>query len=160
MTHGIAAFFMRVPRSWLHVTVCVSREQSPDMKYLVVLALLVASIAAMPQQCTADADCVPATCCHSTICVNKQDRPTDCANKVCSDPVCAPYTLDCGGTCGCNAATKQCEGTLMKNHHEDTTVQHGKAAKGDKIRRYGYIHVRVKGPYAGHHHAGEEAPTK
>ncbi len=46
------------------------------------------------KQCTVDADCVPAQCCHATDAVNKQSAP-DCRNVLCTLQ-CEPGTLDCG----------------------------------------------------------------
>jgi hypothetical protein len=50
--------------------------------------------------CQADADCVPATCCHPTSCVIASEAP-DCAAVSCTDQ-CEDGTLDCGqGHCAC-----------------------------------------------------------
>jgi len=54
---------------------------------------------APPLDCRADADCVPASCCHATACVAKRAAP-DCAGVMCT-MVCRPGTLDCGGGCEC-----------------------------------------------------------
>lgn len=49
-------------------------------------------------QCTADADCVPAQCCHPTSCVNKVAQKP--CNEMCTMNCQGP--LDCGaGSCGC-----------------------------------------------------------
>lgn len=65
---------------------------------IVVLLFLTscASLAPIPaeKQCSVDADCVPATCCHSADAVNKQSAP-DCQDIVCTMQ-CEPETLDCG----------------------------------------------------------------
>ena len=50
--------------------------------------------------CSADADCVPADCCHASSCVNDVEKP-DCSGMFCTME-CAPGTMDCGqGHCGC-----------------------------------------------------------
>src|SRR5512145_1724354 len=50
-------------------------------------------------QCTADADCVPAQCCHPTSCINRVAQPS-CDGTVCTMMCGGP--LDCGaGSCGC-----------------------------------------------------------
>lgn len=45
-------------------------------------------------QCTADADCVAATCCHAKAAINKDYAP-DCSGIFCTQE-CVPETLDCG----------------------------------------------------------------
>ncbi|MEK6850875.1 MAG: hypothetical protein AABX85_04840 [Nanoarchaeota archaeon] len=50
--------------------------------------------------CTNDADCVPASCCHSKSCVVKSGAP-DCKRIFCTQE-CSANTLDCGqGSCAC-----------------------------------------------------------
>lgn len=50
--------------------------------------------------CQSKSDCVPATCCHSDSCVNKNFKP-DCTNIGCTAE-CEPGTMDCGqGYCDC-----------------------------------------------------------
>ena len=44
--------------------------------------------------CTQDSDCVPASCCHPTDAVNKDNAP-DCSGTMCTMN-CEPNTLDCG----------------------------------------------------------------
>lgn len=52
--------------------------------------------------CHRDSDCVPASCCHPTSCVPRQQRP-DCSAVSCTQE-CRPGTLDCGqGYCDCQA---------------------------------------------------------
>ena len=52
------------------------------------------------QACSADADCVPAQCCHPSTCVPASQAP-DCADTMCTQE-CRPDTMDCGqGHCGC-----------------------------------------------------------
>ena len=63
--------------------------------------------AAAPE-CTTDADCVPATCCHPTTCVAKSAAP-DCSATMCTKE-CRAGTLDCGGSCLCNAG--RCDARL------------------------------------------------
>lgn len=56
-------------------------------------------------ECTEDADCVPATCCHPKGCVNIENKP-DCSGIMCTME-CAPGTMDCGqGRCVCS--TNKC----------------------------------------------------
>lgn len=50
-------------------------------------------------ECSSDSDCVPATCCHATECVPKDQAP-DCDDVMCTME-CRPGTLDCGGSCAC-----------------------------------------------------------
>lgn len=51
------------------------------------------------QECSADEDCVPATCCHPAECVPAEKAP-DCKNIMCSMVCSGP--LDCNaGRCGC-----------------------------------------------------------
>ncbi len=52
-------------------------------------------------ECKADADCVPAGCCHATSCVPVAEAP-DCKEVACTAE-CRPGTLDCGGRCVCTA---------------------------------------------------------
>ncbi len=50
--------------------------------------------------CNKDSNCIPATCCHPSSCVNINYRP-DCEGLMCSME-CAPETMDCGqGHCEC-----------------------------------------------------------
>ncbi len=52
-------------------------------------------------ECSTDADCVAATCCHASECVPKAEAP-DCKRAMCTMD-CRPGTLDCGqGGCVCN----------------------------------------------------------
>ena len=46
------------------------------------------------KQCTTDADCVPAQCCHPDDSVNKDHAP-QCEGIFCTEE-CRPGTLDCG----------------------------------------------------------------
>lgn len=51
------------------------------------------------QECQIDSDCVPASCCHPSSCVPKEQKP-DCEGLLCSMNCEGP--LDCGaGSCGC-----------------------------------------------------------
>ena len=51
-------------------------------------------------RCGSDADCVPASCCHSDSCVNIDFNP-DCGDIYCTME-CVPGTMDCGqGSCVC-----------------------------------------------------------
>lgn len=51
-------------------------------------------------QCKSDSDCVPASCCHPTSCVAKENAPV--CNSIACTLDCKPGTLDCGqGSCLC-----------------------------------------------------------
>jgi hypothetical protein len=50
--------------------------------------------------CQADADCVPATCCHPSACVSA-DKARSCNGILCTQE-CQPGTMDCGGSCLCH----------------------------------------------------------
>ena len=51
-------------------------------------------------ECTADAEFVPAGCCHPSTCVPIQNK-SDCSDAYCTLD-CQPGTLDCGyGSCLC-----------------------------------------------------------
>jgi hypothetical protein len=55
---------------------------------------------AQSDACSADSDCVPATCCHATACVPASQAP-DCSGTACTLSCDVP--LDCGGAkCACN----------------------------------------------------------
>lgn len=62
-------------------------------------------------ECKADADCVPAACCHATSCVPVAEAP-DCKAVACTAE-CRPGTLDCGGKCVCTA-DGQCTAQLKE----------------------------------------------
>ena len=49
--------------------------------------------------CETDEDCVPASCCHPTVCVLRSETP-DCSATMCTRD-CQANTLDCGGSCLC-----------------------------------------------------------
>ncbi len=50
--------------------------------------------------CLTSNDCVPATCCHATSCIPRNQAP-DCTDVFCTE-VCEPGTMDCGqGHCEC-----------------------------------------------------------
>ena len=68
---------------------------------LIVLSTLIIGCAPQePPECIANADCVPATCCHAAECVSKAKAP-NCEGIFCSME-CRPYTMDCGqGRCAC-----------------------------------------------------------
>ena len=51
--------------------------------------------------CTADADCMPAECCHAKECVAMANGPENCADMMCTEE-CREGTMDCGaGKCAC-----------------------------------------------------------
>jgi len=57
-------------------------------------------VAVKEKECSQDADCVPAGCCHANSCVAASKAPS-CDGIYCSME-CAPGTLDCGaGNCIC-----------------------------------------------------------
>lgn len=68
------------------------------MKSVIIILLLLASVfliscTTAAEQCSVDADCVPAQCCHPTSAVNKANAP-DCAAVLCTAVCEGP--LDCG----------------------------------------------------------------
>lgn len=93
---------------WSFLGVCMK-------KLLLVFVVLLASCASVSVQqnsgCSADADCVPSSCCHSSSCVSKNNAP-DCSGMFCTQ-VCTAGTLDCGGSCAC--VNKKC---VAKNLYE------------------------------------------
>jgi hypothetical protein len=107
-------------------------------RFIFVAAALLVTFASCEMQCAKDDDCAPASCCHSTLCVPTSRAPK-CQGIACDG--CAPFTLDCGGHCGCNAATQQCEGHLANTHGDFFSTKH---------KKYGYIHTRVRGKPGGH----------
>lgn len=64
---------------------------------LVLVLFLAGVIGCVPaeKKCSADEDCVAATCCHASEAVNKESGP-DCRGQLCTAE-CVPETLDCGG---------------------------------------------------------------
>lgn len=68
--------------------------------------------AALPEgaECATDSDCVPAACCHAAACVPVARRPA-CDGVMCTMN-CQPGTLDCGGSCACNAG--RCSANLAQ----------------------------------------------
>ena len=65
----------------------------------------------IPQElkCNSDSDCVPASCCHPSSCVNINFKP-DCTGIRCTME-CAPETMDCGqGSCVCK--NNKCEAVI------------------------------------------------
>lgn len=61
-------------------------------------------------ECSANADCAPAQCCHATSCVAKSAAP-DCKGAMCTMD-CRPGTMDCGGACRC--VEGNCKAELAK----------------------------------------------
>jgi len=88
------------------------------MKILLVALCLALSLATPrsaaadgpSSQCTANADCAPAQCCHATSCVAKSEAP-DCKGAICTMD-CRPGTMDCGG--GCRCVEGACRAELAK----------------------------------------------
>jgi len=61
--------------------------------------------------CAADADCIPASCCHSKTCVDKAQEPK-CEGMMCTME-CRAGTMDCGGgKCVCENGS--CKAVLDK----------------------------------------------
>ena len=60
-------------------------------------------------KCNSDLDCVPATCCHPTACINKAFAP-NCTKAICTMYM-APGTLDYGS---CKCIDNTCE-AVIKN---------------------------------------------
>lgn len=69
--------------------------------------------------CTTDADCVPAGCCHAAACVARASAPA-CGDAVCTME-CRYGTLDCGGSCLCQAG--RCAARLSEMPAELEAVQ-------------------------------------
>ena len=57
--------------------------------------------------CNSNSDCVPATCCHPKVCINKAFAP-NCKNTICTD-VMTPNTLDYGK---CECINNTCEAVI------------------------------------------------
>jgi hypothetical protein len=95
-----------------------------------LIALLVLSLALIAgcqqsltptTECQQDSDCVPDQCCHATDCIpSSQELP---CNELCTD-VCVPGTIDCGGSCTCDAG--QCTA-----HYEIKVTQSSCAVDSD-----------------------------
>ena len=60
---------------------------------LVLTSIFLLSCTPAAEQCSVDADCVPAQCCHPAGAVNKADAP-DCSGVLCTAVCEGP--LDCG----------------------------------------------------------------
>lgn len=87
-------------------------------KFIVVLFLLLAGCVQpvennVVSECVVNEDCVPSSCCHSSSCVSKNNA-LDCRGMFCTQ-VCDAGTLDCGGSCACEA--KKC---VAKNLYVQT----------------------------------------
>lgn len=66
---------------------------------LLVISVFFISCTPAAEQCSIDADCVPAQCCHPTGTVNKADGP-DCSGTLC--------TASCEGPLDCGAGEIKC----------------------------------------------------
>jgi len=68
---------------------------------LAIMCLVAFLISCTPvaEQCSVDADCVPAQCCHPAGAVNKADGP-DCSGVLC--------TMSCEGPLDCGAGEVKC----------------------------------------------------
>lgn len=76
------------------------------------MMLLVSCAEEIPveKQCSADDDCVAATCCHPSDAVNVDNAPI-CKGKLCSQE-CREGTIDCGqGTIAC--VEGECKAVLI-----------------------------------------------
>ena len=60
----------------------------------VFTALFLLSCTPSEKQCSVDADCVPAGCCHATDAINKE-YASSCNGVLCTME-CEPTTIDCG----------------------------------------------------------------
>jgi len=69
------------------------------MMLVLVVSFLVLSCIPAAEQCSVDADCVPAQCCHPTGAVTKADAP-DCSATLC--------TASCEGPLDCGAGEIKC----------------------------------------------------
>lgn len=83
------------PHTWGRCTSngdCVPWEPEPGMNYICDDG----ECKAVPfeTECSADSDCVPATCCHASEAVPLAEAP-DCSDIFCTT-VCEPGTIDCG----------------------------------------------------------------
>lgn len=68
--------------------------------FLLLTSILIIGCEQEEVECRSNADCVPATCCHASECVAKENAP-NCEGIFCSQE-CKPYTMDCGqGSCMC-----------------------------------------------------------
>ncbi len=74
------------------------------------------------EECSTNADCVPAQCCHATSCVPAGEAPK-CDGVACTMN-CAPGTIDCGGGCACQSnrcvarlVSEQDAGSDLSNAH-------------------------------------------
>lgn len=67
---------------------------------LIIILILISGCEQGLKECELDSDCVPASCCHPTDCVSKENKP-DCEGIFCTME-CKDGTLDCGqGSCKC-----------------------------------------------------------
>ena len=69
------------------------------MLILLLASLFIISCTPKAEQCSVDADCVPAQCCHPTSAVNKENAP-DCSGTLC--------TMSCEGSLDCGAGEIKC----------------------------------------------------
>lgn len=71
-------------------------KQMRWMVFLILILFSIGLIGCVPaeKECSADKDCVPATCCHASEAVNKEQAP-DCKGILCTME-CVPGTIDCG----------------------------------------------------------------
>ncbi|MCK4491898.1 MAG: hypothetical protein KAU03_04690 [Candidatus Altiarchaeales archaeon] len=80
----------------------ISLEVAPQPEEIIrtLYVLVDVSAGGETSECSVDADCVRAQCCHPTSCVAIKDAP-DCSGIGCTT-VCAPGSMDCGqGHCVC-----------------------------------------------------------
>lgn len=112
-------------------------------------------LAAGEGSCSADADCVPSSCCHASGCVSSNDQAAmkakgDCAAQTCTAS-CDAFTLDCGGKCFCTEL-KSCGAMLNINGHSPPALGSthplyfggGDSGAPQKKKKYTYGYTKVR----------------
>ncbi len=89
-------------------------KYGPMLTLLMLVIFMVGCAKTIPipenKSCSADTDCVPASCCHPNDAVNKDFMP-DCSSTMCTME-CVPNTLDCGqGEVKC--VEKECKAVMQ-----------------------------------------------
>lgn len=78
---------------------------------IIIFSVFLFSCTPAEKECTVDDECVPATCCHPTDAVNKENG-LDCSGRMCTS-VCQPETIDCGqGEIKCISG--ECKAVIFK----------------------------------------------
>ncbi len=79
-------------------------------KYILIILIFLFLISGCEQKiiivCKLDSDCVPASCCHPTSCIIRENKP-DCKGVMCTME-CKSETMDCGQG-GCKCVNNKCE---------------------------------------------------